>query len=117
MTADVDYELRDPTDPLIFGVAKELMSNVARHSRARSARIALHALDGVCHLEVTDDGVGFTAAQAASQLADGHIGLASHRTRVEAAGGSFTVDHRSAGTRVDVLVPLQSSYDRRTSIH
>ncbi|WP_445166064.1 sensor histidine kinase [Mycolicibacterium sp. Dal123E01] len=107
ITTDADYELSAPADPLIFGAAKELLSNVARHSHATAATVRLRAGDGVCRLEVSDDGVGFTQKTAAARLADGHIGLASHRTRVEAAGGSFTIDHRSGGTRVSVVVPLR----------
>ena len=40
---------------------------------------------------MTDDGVGVATADLARRLGEGHIGLASHALRVEAAGGSIEV--------------------------
>ena len=45
-------------------VAREAMTNVARHARARTAALTLSVEAGQLRLEVTDDGVGFDAARA-----------------------------------------------------
>ena len=54
-------------------------------------------------LVVDDDGQGFPPERLNERLADGHVGLASQRVRVEAAGGSMHVSSRPrAGTRVEI---------------
>jgi two-component system, NarL family, sensor kinase len=109
VTTDINYPMADAVDPLIFGVARELLSNVVRHSQATEANVALK-LDGrVCHLDVVDNGVGISAEVAAQQIAQGHIGLASHRARVEAAGGALRVVDTGPGTHINVIVPLRAT--------
>ena len=62
--------------------------------------------DGELELVVEDDGRGFPAEQLAERLADGHIGLATQRVRVEAAGGRMDVASApGAGTRVEIRLP------------
>jgi two-component system, NarL family, sensor kinase len=106
VTTDVDYPVRSPIDPIVFGVARELLSNVVRHSRATCASVTLGTTDGVCVLEVADDGVGISDEDLARRLGEGHIGLASHRTRVDAAGGVFVFLDVTAGTHVCVQLPV-----------
>jgi two-component system, NarL family, sensor kinase len=106
VTTDVDYPVRSPIDPIVFGVARELLSNVVRHSRATRASVTLGTTDGVCVLEVADDGVGISDDALARRLGEGHIGLASHRTRVDAAGGVFVFLDVAAGTHVCVQLPV-----------
>ncbi len=107
VATELDYSRNDPVDSLVFGVARELMSNIARHSEATCASVKLDLIDEACRLQVEDDGIGFSEYEAASRIADGHIGLASHRARVEAAGGTFTVQPLSPGTRISVMVPIR----------
>ena len=57
-------------------------------------------------LVVEDDGRGFPVAQLPERLAQGHIGLASQRHRVEAAGGELVVTSGGTrGTRVEIRLP------------
>jgi two-component system, NarL family, sensor kinase len=107
VTTDLEPTENNPVDPLVFGVARELMSNIVHHAEATCASVTLRVTDEARYLEIDDDGVGFTEHEAARRLADGHIGLASHRARVEAAGGTFTVQRLSPGTRISVTVPLR----------
>ena len=106
VTADVDHPIDDPTDPIVFGAARELLSNVARHSSATQATVVLAVDDGVTRLEVADNGVGLAAETAARRLAEGHIGLASQRARIEAAGGTLTVVPGPVGTHILIRLPL-----------
>ena len=63
-------------------------------------------VDGVRHLDVVDDGVGMTQQQAAERLTQGHIGLASQRARIEAAGGTVRILDVPQGTHISVTVPM-----------
>jgi len=108
-TTDIDDIGPDPTDPMVFSVARELLSNVVRHSRATRATVTLKMIDGVRHLDVQDDGVGMTQQQAADRLTQGHIGLASQRARIEAAGGTVRILDVPQGTHISVTVPMGAS--------
>lgn len=107
VSTDVDYPLRNEIDPIVFGVTRELLSNLAQHSQARNASVRLGINDGSCVLDVVDDGVGFTDEAMARRLGEGHIGLASHRARVEAAGGTFVFVDVPVGTHICVELPLK----------
>ena len=107
VSTDIDYPVRSVNDPIVFGVARELLSNVEKHSQARHASVTLGITDEVCVLDVADDGVGVTGETMASRLGEGHIGLASHRARVDAAGGVFIFLDPPAGTHVCVELPLK----------
>lgn len=108
ITADVDYSIRSPIDPIVFGVVRELLSNVVRHSGATHASVTLATTDGVCVLDVADDGVGISDDALARRLGEGHIGLASHRARVDAAGGAFVFLDIPVGTHVCVQLPVNN---------
>lgn len=108
ITADVDYPVSDAIDSMVFAVARELVSNVVRHSRATRASVTLRAVDGLCRLDVVDDGAGISEQDAFRRLQQGHIGLASQRERIEAAGGQMRIVPVAAGTHVSVTVPLRT---------
>ncbi len=108
ITTDIEYATRSDIDPVMFGVVRELLSNVVQHAGARSAAVMLGITDHTCVLHVVDDGVGFGQETVARRLGEGHIGLASHRARVEAAGGALMFLDVPVGTHVCVEVPLKS---------
>lgn len=63
----------------------------------------------LARLQVIDNGVGTAVEPQAVATASGHIGIASHRVRVEEAGGSLTIRPRHpAGTVADVTLPLST---------
>jgi two-component system NarL family sensor kinase len=93
-------------DPLVFSAARELLANVVRHAQASELTLRLVQNDGSLVLVVEDDGRGFSPSQLSERLAEGHIGLASQRHRVEAAGGKMLVTSRpGSGTHVEIRVP------------
>ena len=75
-----------------------------RHAGARRTTSA--------RLVVADDGVGLPANASAVALRRGHIGLASHTLRIDAAGGRFTsTANPPHGTVVAVELPVRRSED------
>jgi two-component system NarL family sensor kinase len=103
---DLRYAGRNEQDQLIFSAARELLANAAQHSEARRVTVQLTEVDGVVVLVVEDDGRGFPPERLTDRLADGHVGLASQRVRVEAAGGTMDVASRPReGTRVEIRLP------------
>ena len=82
---------RDASDLLVYSAVRELLANVVKHAGAQSVSVDLHRQPEAVTVTVSDDGRGIEDGALARQLAAGHIGIASHRLRLEAAGGSLTV--------------------------
>ena len=120
-TADVDLDgwpagLRTPVDGLLYRTARELLGNVAKHAQAHRVVVGLSRADGAARLTVADDGVGLGGANGRDgidlghRLEEGHIGLASHALRVEAAGGRLDVGRGApTGTVATVELPLPAT--------
>ena len=106
------YELTiDPSaggvrDGLVIALARELLTNAAKHAGASCVRVSVRQTADAILLEVADDGGGIPDGRLAAALREGHIGLASSIQRVEAVGGSLTVAPvPGGGTAVSVTLP------------
>jgi signal transduction histidine kinase len=85
---------------VLLRVCQEALSNVRKHSGARSAEVLLSYLDDGVRLEVTDDGTGFSPG-----LVSGGFGLRGMRARVNEIGGDLAVRSApGAGTTVTARV-------------
>jgi two-component system NarL family sensor kinase len=106
VTVDLRYPGHHPHDALLFSAVRELLSNVVQHAQATHVTIRLSQTGEDVELTVQDDGRGFPPEELAERLADGHIGLATQRVRVEAAGGHMDVTSEpGTGTRVAIRLP------------
>ena len=87
----------------VLQIAREALSNTARHAGASTARVSLRRDDHALRLVLTDDGSGFDTSLDAPV---GHHGLANMRDRAEALGGSLDLESDETGTTIIVMVPL-----------
>jgi two-component system NarL family sensor kinase len=88
------------------GLGPALIRNVARHPEAENLRVEVSREGDTTVLVVADDGRGFEHERLRAAPLTGHIGLASMAERVEAVGGTFTIEGGpGAGTRVAVRLP------------
>jgi signal transduction histidine kinase len=105
----IDRELPEPdggTSHDLLAIAREALSNVARHAKASQASIALGTSGDELVLVVADDGIGFAASRRSRRV---HQGLRNMAERAERLGGRLDVDSEfGAGTRAIVRVPLGS---------
>lgn len=86
-----------------YFVICEALTNVVKHSSARTAGIDLSTQDGQLTVVVHDDGVGLVPNGT-----NGH-GLTNLRDRVEALGGRLRVDSQpNSGTSVRAELPVGS---------
>lgn len=103
---DVRSDNAHPREQLILSAAREVLTNVERHAEAKRVSVRLAEVDEELQLVVEDDGRGFPPERLAERLAEGHVGIASQRVRIEAAGGQMEVDSAPGeGTRVEIRVP------------
>ena len=92
---------------LLFRVAQEALTNVARHARARTALLRLVAREGTVRLQVADDGRGCDPAAA---LRGGGSGLGGMRERLRLYDGRLELHSAPGeGMRVRVVVPVEGA--------
>jgi signal transduction histidine kinase len=94
----------------LFLIFKEALTNIARHSGARSAALVLQANARGIQAEIRDQGCGFNPCAVS-----GH-GLENMRARIMRLGGDITVDTaQGSGTRITLTVPLKPGAPRKNS--
>jgi signal transduction histidine kinase len=90
----------------ILRAVQESLTNVGRHSGARTAAITLSYMEDVVVLDVQDDGRGF----APSSVAGRGYGLTGMRERTDALQGTFSVESLPGeGTTISISLPAVRS--------
>jgi signal transduction histidine kinase len=88
----------------LLQIAREALSNVARHAGATETTVRLAADETALHLEIRDNGRGFDPSVMPRE---GHFGLANMRARAAALGGTLQVESASGGgTNIIVSIPV-----------
>jgi signal transduction histidine kinase len=102
--------LGEDTRAALFRSAREALVNVARHAKARNAKVSMQSTDGHVQVRIEDDGVGFDVARALSHVGTREgFGLVSIRERLTYLGGGLGIKSEPGrGTQV-VLTVLQSA--------
>jgi PAS domain S-box-containing protein len=94
---------------VLYRVAQEALTNVARHARASTAEVKIQKVDGCICMKIKDDGKGFEKERVLSARRGQRLGLLGMRERLDMVGGKFTVTSRpSKGTTVLAQVPLMN---------
>jgi len=98
---------RDLDDDLslnLFRTLQECLRNIAKHSHAHSARIALFPETAHLILDISDDGVGFATD---SSIGKG-LGLISIQERLRQVEGTVTISSvPGSGTHIRAMAPLR----------
>ncbi len=93
----------------VHRLAKELISNVQRHSQATNASVTLLHNNDQIELAVEDDGIGFEP----NDVREGAFGLRSIHERVTELGGTVTIQPRSSqGTSVSISIPTPAPIEQ-----
>ena len=103
-TIGMDRRLSRELELVLYRVAQEALTNVARHAKAGSAHVILRQLDGRVTLTVEDDGAGFDADAALAH--PNGLGLAGMRERLALVGGTLQVHSGPGrGTHLIAIAP------------
>jgi two-component system, NarL family, sensor histidine kinase UhpB len=95
-TLDPDVEV------VVYRVAQESLTNVARHAGASHVEIAIAPVDGWTRLEISDDGRGLNGATPGN-------GIRGMRERALLVGGRFALESPpTGGTSLRLDVPCAS---------
>ena len=91
---------------VLYRVAQEALTNVARHAKASRAEVSIHGQKGIICMEIKDDGQGFETEGVLPPKKGVRLGLLGMRERVEMIGGTFGVESaRGKPTTVRVKIP------------
>jgi two-component system sensor histidine kinase UhpB len=94
--------LSEEAELVIYRVAQEALTNVARHAETDRAELALTSMNGDLVLSVTDEGCGFDPHHAEGG------GLRGMRERAVLVGAQLAISRRHAGgTEVRLNVPVR----------
>jgi PAS domain S-box-containing protein len=89
----------------VYRALQESLTNIARHSGAKSAWVVLAVEDGALEVEVEDDGRGIAPEDLAKARS---LGLKGMRERIAFLGGSVDIARAPrGGTRLRLQVPLK----------
>jgi PAS domain S-box-containing protein len=100
----------------LYRIVQEALTNVARHSGAKTVSIKFTRSATALDVAIADDGCGFDAKAVA--VSSQRLGIQSMKERVAMLGGTVSFASRSRGTKIVVRVPLteqhlQPSEERR----
>lgn len=88
----------------LLQIAREALSNIARHAKASRASVSVAVEGGVLGLVVADNGRGFDPSLPRDA---GHQGLRNMADRAAELGGELTIESApGAGTRIIVRLPI-----------
>jgi signal transduction histidine kinase len=92
---------------VIYRVAQESLTNVARHAKASEVEISIEKASDCVHMRVIDNGKSFSVDRMLNAKKNNRLGLLGMRERVEMVGGSFGVESTPGrGTMIEALIPF-----------
>jgi signal transduction histidine kinase len=95
---------------VLYRVAQEALTNVARHARASHAEVKIQQLDGAICMTVKDNGKGFQKERVLHAKEIKRLGLLGMRERLEMVGGKFTIESLPGkGTTIQAQIPLDDT--------
>ena len=92
---------------VLFRVAQEALTNVARHAKAKRVVVSLQKTTAGIGMKIKDDGKSFHVERVLGGTGSKRLGLLGMRERVEMVGGTFGVASAPGqGTTVRVEIPF-----------
>jgi signal transduction histidine kinase len=92
---------------VLFRVAQEALTNVARHAQASRVDVSIEKLPGAVCMKIKDDGKSFQVDRVLHGNGNKRLGLLGMRERLEMVGGNFRVESATGqGTTITAHIPI-----------
>jgi signal transduction histidine kinase len=103
-------QLNNVKRTVIYRVAQEALTNVARHAQASLVKVSIRKLDGdIIRMEIIDNGKSFQVQHVMSGKRNKRLGLLCMRERLEMVNGSFSVESAPGkGTIIRAQIPFSN---------
>lgn len=104
---DVDSLLPPDSHVVVYRTVQEALTNIGKHSRARTVSIDIHQEDGAVLFAIEDDGVGFDGDTAVRNPEEQGLGLATMKGRAQMVGGTLQIRTQGGkGTKITLNIPI-----------
>ncbi len=91
---------------VLFRIAQEALTNVARHAQASRVEVTIQKLPGCIGMKIKDDGKSFNVERTLHANGSKRLGLLGMRERLEMVGGKFAVESAPGkGTTIFAQIP------------
>jgi two-component system sensor histidine kinase UhpB len=95
------------TETALYRTVQEALTNVSKHAKANHVLIQVRTESSVLLCSIEDDGVGFDA-RAARSGKDRGLGLVGMQERLNAVGGTLSIDSvPGKGTTLVIRIPME----------
>lgn len=99
---------------VLFRVAQEALTNVARHANATEVGMSISERSGVIRMEISDNGRSFQVEKTLGAKNPKRLGLVGMKERIEMVGGQLTIKSvLGKGTTVCAEIPFDSKHPRK----
>jgi signal transduction histidine kinase len=106
---DIDHLFPQSTQIVVYRIVQEALTNIGKHSEAKTVSLVVKRDDSAVSFSVEDDGKGFDVRKAIMKDAgERGLGLPSMDERARMLGGSLDVwSEEAKGTRITVRIPIE----------
>jgi signal transduction histidine kinase len=92
---------------VLYRVAQEALTNVARHAQATQVSVNISGASGAIRMEISDNGRSFPVEQTLLGGNNKRLGLVGMKERIEMVGGKLTIESAPGkGTTVRAEIPF-----------
>jgi signal transduction histidine kinase len=92
---------------VLFRVAQEALTNVARHANATEVKMSIREISGAIRMEISDNGKSFHVGNVLLAKNPKRLGLIGMKERVEMVGGRLAIESAPGqGTTVRAEIPF-----------
>ncbi len=111
LTAFAAVEQLDmPRRTVLFRVAQEAFSNVARHAQASRVEVIIRRLPDGISMKIKDDGKSFPVENTLHAKGNKRLGLLGMRERLEMVGGALNIESSpGTGTTVEARISFNQT--------
>jgi signal transduction histidine kinase len=91
---------------VLFRVAQEALTNVARHAQATRVEVSIQELPDCISMKIKDDGKSFAVERVLRGKGSKRLGLLGMRERLQMVGGRFEIESAPGqGTAITAQIP------------
>ena len=99
---------------VLFRVAQEALTNVARHAHATQITMGITEISGAIRMEISDNGKSFPVNKTLLTRSHKRLGLIGMRERIEMVGGRLAIESLpGVGTTVRAELPFIAAKDSK----
>jgi len=99
---------------VLFRVAQEALTNVARHAHATQITMGITEISGAIRMEISDNGKSFPVNKTLLARSHKRLGLIGMRERIEMVGGRLAIESLpGVGTTVRAELPFIAAKDSK----